>query len=160
MTGDHGIEQVGDTQAGPPVRTAWALGLGGLVPFVLLSGLLAYGGTSTIAFGVVTLALAAYSAAILSFLGGIRWGLGLRRDATNPQRDLILSVLPSLMGWALVLVPVPYAFAGFAVSFALQGIWDFASARMRKLPAWFARLRLVLTVVVVCCQLLVFFRTF
>lgn len=145
---------------GPPARTAWALGLGGLLPFVLLSGLLVYGGTSTIAFGVVTLALTAYSASILSFLGGIRWGFGLADETDHRKRDLVLSVLPSLAGWGLVLAPAPYSFAGFAVCFALQGLWDFVSVRRRKLPAWFGRLRLVLTVVVVSCQALVFVRTF
>ncbi|WP_158555153.1 DUF3429 domain-containing protein [Fulvimarina endophytica] len=142
-----------------PAKTAWTLGLGGLVPFVLLSALLAYGGRQTIGFDTVSLAFSAYSASILAFLGGIRWGVGLR-PAAHQRHELILSVLPSIAGWLLVLVPAPYAFAGFAVCFALQGGWDLNSARRGKLPSWFARLRLVLTLVVVLCQIAVFVRTF
>ncbi|MER0238064.1 DUF3429 domain-containing protein [Fulvimarina sp. MAC8] len=159
-TEDTQVRTTGQAQADPPVRTAWILGLGGLLPFVFLAGLLAYGGTSTIAFGTVTLAFTAYSAAILSFLGGIRWGLGMRPASHHQKRELILSVVPSLAGWVLVLIPSPYVFAGFAICFAAHGGWDLNSVRRRKLPQWFGRLRLVLTVVVVLCQVLVFFRTF
>nr|BAT31486.1 hypothetical protein [Fulvimarina pelagi] len=135
------------------------LGLGGLLPFVLLSGVLIYGGNSTIAYATIVLALNAYSATILAFLGGIRWGFGLR--PTGHQRhELILSVLPSLAGWVLVMVSAPYAFAGFALSFAAQGAWDLISVRRGKLPSWFGRLRLVLTLVVVICHTGVFLRTF
>ncbi|MDY8109565.1 DUF3429 domain-containing protein [Fulvimarina sp. 2208YS6-2-32] len=155
---DHEADGV-TADASQPSRMGWVLGLGGLVPFVLISGLLVYGGTETIAYGTVVLALTAYSASILAFLGGIRWGLGLR-PRPHQAHELLLSVLPSLAGWVLVLVPAPYVFAGFAACFALQGGWDLNSARRGKLPPWFARLRLVLTIVVVLCHTAVFVRTF
>ncbi|MCK5931824.1 MAG: DUF3429 domain-containing protein [Fulvimarina manganoxydans] len=140
-------------------RTAWALGLGGLIPFALLTAIIAYGGTSTIALPTITLALGAYSAAILSFLGGIRWGLAIAPNPRSQRHDLILSVLPSLLAWVLTLVPAPWIFAGFAGGFALQGAWDFVSARRGHIPPWFARLRLTLTIVVTLCQVLAFLRS-
>ncbi|MEX6504917.1 DUF3429 domain-containing protein [Jiella sp. M17.18] len=142
-----------------PVRTAWVLGLGGLVPFVLMAAVIGWAGTDFIAYGRLVLAFSGYSATILAFLGGIRWGFSLlpqhRRRGT-----LILSVLPSLAGWFILFVPSPWMFAGFAAAFALQGTWDVVSARRGHLPAWFGRLRLVLTIVVVICQLVAFAATF
>lgn len=145
----------------PPIerRTAWILGIGGLVPFVLLTAIIAYGGSSTIALPTITLALGAYSAAILSFLGGIRWGLAIAPSRRSQRHDLVLSVMPSLLAWVLILVPAPWIFAGFAVGFALQGVWDLLSARRGHIPAWFAKLRLILTIVVTLCQLLAFLRS-
>ena len=140
------------------VRTLWALGLGGLVPFIVLSLLLMYAGRSFIAFDTLKLAFTAYSAVILSFLGGIRWGLSLQ-PGHQGTGTLVLSVLPSLLGWALMFVPSPYMFAGFAAGFALTGLWDVMSARSGELPRWFGRLRLVISAVVTLCQIVAFVAT-
>ncbi len=140
-------------------RTAWALGLLGLIPFIVMAGLLLYAGRDFIAFSSLILAFSGYSATILAFLGGIRWGSGVVLGH-HETRTLILSVVPSLVAWALLFVPSPWMFAGFAVAFAVLGAWDFVGARGRSLPTWFGKLRLVLTVVVVICQLVAFLSTF
>ncbi|HEY9055537.1 MAG TPA: DUF3429 domain-containing protein [Aurantimonas sp.] len=147
----------------PPARithkTAWTLGLLGLIPFVLMAVIFAYAGRFFIAYPMLVLAFSGYSATILAFLGGIRWGLGMASRA-HRRRLLILSVLPSLGGWILLFAPSPWVFAGFALAFALQGAWDLLAARQRELPAWFGRLRLVLTTVVVLCQIVAFAATY
>ncbi len=140
-------------------KTAWTLGVLGLVPFVLMAVIFAYAGRSFIAYPMLVLAFSGYSATILAFLGGLRWGIGMVSRA-HRRRVLILSVLPSLAGWILLFVPSPWIFAGFAAAFALQGAWDILAARRRELPPWFGRLRLVLTAVVVLCQLVAFAATF
>ena len=140
-------------------KTAWILGLAGLIPFVAMTAALAYAGRAFIAYPQLVLALSGYSATILAFLGGIRWGAALWRDE-GQRHILVLSVLASLVGWALLFVPTPWMFAGFAVAFALVGVWDVLAARHRALPDWFGRLRLVLTIVVVLCQLVAFASTF
>jgi hypothetical protein len=140
-------------------KTAWVLGLLGLIPFVAMTAALAYAGRAFIAYPQLVLALSGYSATILAFLGGIRWGAGLWREQ-GQRRILVLSVLASLVGWALLFVPTPWMFAGFAIAFALVGVWDVLAARQRALPDWFVRLRLVLTVVVTLCQLVAFAATF
>jgi len=140
-------------------KTAWTLGVLGLIPFVLMTALLAYAGRSFIAYPMLVLAFSGYSATILAFLGGIRWGIGMASPA-HRRRVLILSVLPSLAGWILLFVPSPWIFAGFAAAFALQGAWDILAAQRHQLPPWFGRLRLVLTAVVVLCQLVAFAATF
>ncbi|BDA83197.1 hypothetical protein Sa4125_07390 [Aureimonas sp. SA4125] len=141
-----------------PVRTLWILGLGGLLPFLALSVLLVYAGRSFIAFDTLKLGLAGYSAVILSFLGGIRWGASLMGQ--NPQRTtLMLSVVPSILAWLLLLAPAPWCFAGFALAFLGQGVWDFAATRRGQLPPEFGRLRLVLTAIVVLCEVAAYFST-
>lgn len=146
-------------QQGERHRTAWALGLLGLIPFVVMVGLLFYAGRDFIAFPSLILALSGYSATILAFLGGIRWGSGLVLGH-HETRTLIFSVLPALVGWALLFVPSPWMFAGFAAAFAALGVWDVVGARGKSFPKWFGRLRLVLTVGVVICQLVAFLSTF
>ena len=139
-------------------RTAWILGLGGLVPFVLMTAMLVYAGRDFIAFRQLLLAYGGYSATILAFLGGIRWGAALAPAARRPA-TLILSVLPALAAWLVLFLPSPWLFAGFALLFLVQGVWDVLAARGTALPSWFGRLRTVLTGVVVACQLVAFFST-
>lgn len=94
-----------------PTRTLidW-LGYAGLVPFVGLSLLLWLVSADLHPF--VALALAAYGAAIVSFLGGIHWGIGLRYAATQQEGHafhLVWGVVPSLLAWVSMLMP---AYAG------------------------------------------------
>ncbi|MEH6717929.1 MAG: DUF3429 domain-containing protein [Aurantimonas endophytica] len=140
-------------------RVAWILGLGGLVPFVLMTAMLVYAGRDFIAYRQLILAYAGYSATILAFLGGIRWGAALAPAAHRPS-ILILSVLPALAAWLVLFLPSPWLFAGFALLFLLQGLWDAMAARGATLPDWFGRLRMVLTAVVVLCQLAAFASTY
>lgn len=74
--------------------TAWALGLAGLAPQAAALGVTAWGGADWSAYGVD--AAFGYAAVILSFLGGIWWGFGMRR-ATGRGPLLGVSVLPSLL---------------------------------------------------------------
>ena len=94
--------------------------------------------------------LQTYAAVILSFLGGIRWGLEIARPAPSGA-VLGLSVLPALAGWAIlppaiILLPGPRWFLAYAGLFALQLVWDLVSARV---PGWFKPLRAGVSIVVV-----------
>lgn len=78
------------------IHTAQRLGFLGLLPFLAftLGGLLDLQAEASIRLFV------SYSAIILSFLGGVHWGLAmLRNDA--PTRELHWSMLPSLLGIAV-----------------------------------------------------------
>jgi hypothetical protein len=91
---------------------AIALGLAGLVPFIVL-GIAALSQQNPVMADRYLLALVGYGGVVLAFLGGIHWGFVLhpklpegmtpdtRRDATR----LGLGVLPSLIGWAALLMP-------------------------------------------------------
>ncbi len=82
---------------------ALRLGYAGLVPFVL--GALLVWLVRPDAHPYVTAALSAYAAVIVSFLGGIHWGIGFR-DGTPSSFGW--GVVPSLVAWPAVLMP-PYA---------------------------------------------------
>lgn len=129
----------------------WALGLGGLVPFVGLTGLLLLPDVAVLPRPTLVAALAGYAAAILSFLGGIRWGTWLLTPRSGPA-VVILSIVPSLAAWLLLLLSHRAAFALFAAAFLLQGAWDVAASRKGLLPPDFGRLRIVLTAVAALCM--------
>lgn len=94
------------------------LGHAGLIPFVLLAALVWLVNLELQAW--VAIALAAYAALIVSFLGGIHWGIGWlagrqaaeATTAHHAQRNHFLwGIVPSLLAWPGLLMP---AFAGLA----------------------------------------------
>ncbi len=119
----------------------WAYGVLGLVPFLVppLAGALWPGWN-----GVAGQVAAIYGALILSFLGGARWGLAVAR----PQPGTLvvsLAMLPTLAGFALLLLPAsqrPLQLAGLAVLLGIHLLWD---VRSSGLPRWYPSLRSVLT---------------
>lgn len=117
-------------------------GLLGLIPFLAPPVLaLAWPGLSDLAGRGVAL----YGGLILSFLGGGRWGLALIAPA--PDRRVIgLSMLPTLVGLALLLAPASargLQLCALAAALAADGIWDIRSSAV---PDWYPRLRALLTV--------------
>lgn len=91
---------------------ALRLGYAGLLPFVfgaLLVWLLA--GYDADAHAFAALALSCYAAIIISFLGGIHWGLGFRQPEPS-ARPFVWGVAPSLLAWVAVVMP---AYAGLVV---------------------------------------------
>jgi Protein of unknown function (DUF3429) len=92
-----------------PNPVALRLGYAGLVPFVLGALLvwLTYGDAQYYS----TLALAGYAAVVVSFLGGIHWGLGFRQVVPSPSL-FAWGVAPSLLAWVAVVMP---AYAGLVV---------------------------------------------
>jgi hypothetical protein len=124
-----------------PVAARW-LGLLGLFPF---------GATVVASFipalplhSVALQALLAYGAVILSFLGGIRWGMAIvktgRDDLLSP---LLISVLPSLLGWIALLVPGSAGLSLLAFGFSALLLADL---RLPMAPDWYGALRLPLSV--------------
>ncbi len=100
------------------VRT---LGHAGLIPFALLAVLVWLVNTELQAW--VAMALVAYAALIVSFLGGIHWGIGwlaserdrqarrIPRALHAQRRHFLWGIVPSLLAWPGVLMP---PFAGLA----------------------------------------------
>lgn len=87
----------------PPLSdTARLLGHAGLLPFV--AGALLTWVVNAEALPHVSRALSAYAALIVSFLGGIHWGLAFRLSAP-PASLLAWGVVPSLVAWLAVLMP-------------------------------------------------------
>ena len=93
----------------PLSDTARWLGHLGLLPFVL--GALLVWVVNAEAHPYTALALSAYAGVIVSFLGGIHWGLAFRMTAP-PATLFIGGVVPSLVAWLAVIMP---ASAGLVV---------------------------------------------
>lgn len=88
------------------------LGKLGLVPFVLgmlLVWLLL--GYNDEAHTYATLGLSIYAGTVVSFLGGIHWGLGFRQSIPSPQ-PFVWGVVPSVVAAIATLMP---AYAGLVV---------------------------------------------
>ena len=133
-----------------PASAAWLGGLGA-VPFIALSGALPLlDGAQRL---VVSHALLAYGAVILSFLGGIHWGLAIRdhRGADMEQlwARLILSVAPSLAGWIALLVAGTAGLLMLAIAVAAMLPVDLRATRRGDAPPWYPKLRIPLSCVVV-----------
>lgn len=127
-------------------RDAALLGFAGLIPFLGLSLLAIAAGGETGALALRGLVL--YGAAILSFMGGCRWGFaaaGLGEGAV--LKPLAVSVLPALWAWGAVwLLPASLASGLLALGFGALYLDDAKATRTGAAPAWWARLRLPLSV--------------
>jgi Protein of unknown function (DUF3429) len=88
-----------------PSPWAWRLGYGGLLPFVVGAALVWLVRADVLPY--VARGLAAYGALIVSFLGGMHWGLAMRQP-TPSTRGLVWGVVPSLLAWPAVMMP-PHA---------------------------------------------------
>ena len=85
-----------------------------------------------------------WSAIILSFLGGARWGAAVQA-ASPPPRLIGLAMLPSIAGWLILLLPAKYRVVqllALAAALLLHLVWDW---RSDGLPGWYGRLRMTLT---------------
>lgn len=121
-----------------PTPLAQALGYFGALPFVA-GTLLATQGVAGAAW------LLTYAASIVSFLGGIHWGLALREPR---PRALLLAwgVTPSLLAWVALLLPAGPGLLVSAGALVTCYAVDRQLYAREGLSAWLA-LRLRLTVV-------------
>lgn len=85
-----------------PSTTAWRLASAGLLPFVGAALLVWLVREDVHAY--VALALSAYAAVVLGFLGGVHWGLAMRQ-ATPPLAALGWGVVPALVAWPAAVMP-------------------------------------------------------
>jgi hypothetical protein len=127
------------------------LGAAGALPF-LAGAVLAHIRDAAHAGWAVAAALA-YGAVILSFLGGIQWGLAMSvvAPATRLWHRLGASVLPALLGWLALLLPQGAGVLVLAGGFAVMLIGDLMLTRDGAAPLWYPRLRSPLSAVVIAC---------
>lgn len=148
------------TEATPAARrAAWMLALASLVPFVVLAIAVLAAGRGGGWFLFLVDGFKIWSAVTLSFLGGIRWGLGLRDDATAGS-GLAAAVLPAIIGWLALFAPDQAGLAVLLLAHCAHGAWDSLSATRRMAPAWFGEMRIVVTLVVAAAHIAVFVAVF
>ena len=132
-------------------KSALVSGLLGLLPVVFLSAVILH--QSPNVHGEIIAALLAYGAVILSFLGGVRWGTAISGTSHVPLSiQLWISVVPSLVGWAAILIEIPAALLVLTVAFSLVLFTDYMIAGA---PIWYLRLRVILSLPVIACLLIV-----
>lgn len=118
-------------------RLTWA----GIVPFL--------GSAILGAIGVwqdqLAHAFLIYSAVILSFLGGIHWGLVMAGRLENPQGSLIICMFPCLAAWgAVAFLPVLWAIAALGFIYLIWLRYDIRRVNEK----WYEQIRQPVTFVV------------
>jgi hypothetical protein len=136
-----------------PRAAAWLGGLG-LIPFV--AGALM---VITVEASWAYDPLRYYAAAILSFMGGVQWGLAMTDARAEGESRLLwlrlsMSVVPSLIAWLALLLPAPLDLVVIAAAFGLLLLSDLFAVRQGWAPAWYPRLRIPLTGIVLAALLL------
>jgi hypothetical protein len=129
-------------------RFAWILGLAGLLPF-FTHALFVWLVPPAEMLGVLR-SQAHYTAAILTFLGALHWGVTLASPTlvgSAAGLRMVWSVTPALYCWVATLYPVqmslPLLFAGLLAALVV----DLLFYRGAPVPRWFITLRKVLSAV-------------
>lgn len=127
----------------PAPRRIWFIALAAAAPFPTAALLYCYGevGVADRAFTL----LLSWSAVVLGFLGGIRWGMEVVRRSPRPLR-LAASIVTPVVGWGLLFAreafDPPWVVGGFAAAFIMQWLFDHTAP---DVPARYPRLMTILT---------------
>lgn len=139
---------------------AYVLGLAGAIPFILCAVAASSAGPRAV---VGLLALLAYGAVILSFVGAVHWGFALSHATLEPATAslrrpsiavrLAIGTVPALIGWTamlLALLSLPeiglvVLITGFAATVATEARWS----RIDLVPPGYMALRWMLSGIVV-----------
>jgi hypothetical protein len=119
----HALAKAQAREAAP--ISLWILALVGLLPFPVSAAIYGYGPPA--AARVAVTSLITWSAVVLSFLAGARWGLECSRRAPRRGR-LALTLVFGIAAWALLLARwrfhLTWTLAAFLVTFLLQWLSD------------------------------------
>lgn len=136
---------------------ALLLGILGLIPFVALPALAIANPDvpvpAWLGAHLTIPALLLYAAVILSFMGGVQWGLAMSSPRAGPSmvRRYVASVLPAILAWIALFLETRAGLFVLALGFVALLVYDIWTVRAGEAPAWYERLRLGLTGVVVLC---------
>lgn len=139
------------TAESAPISARWLGGLGA-VPFAFCAASTVVGSDVEPYARYTQL----YGACILSFLGGVHWGVALRTLATSSAAhrmrhvDYVYSVLPSLIASGSAFLAPAEGLAILVPAFISAWVYDNIRFRQRAdVPTWYLRLRTPLTVAAV-----------
>ncbi len=131
------------------------LAYAGLIPFVGMAILMWLVDADLHPF--IALAMAGYGATVVSFLGGIHWGIGFRnvtRMHNAPLFNFGWGVVPSLLAWVAVTMPAYAGLPLLALILVICYMVDRKAYAEAGLQDWLA-MCLHLTVVATLCCLIV-----
>ena len=115
------------------------------MPFIALAVTAIFGVPT--AAGAAMAALVGYGAIILSFMGGVLWGLGVGQGRS--QVVYAVSIVPPLIAVAAMLSSATYGMLLLLCGFAGLLAYDVKHSRSGGAPSWYPTLRLQLTAAVV-----------
>ena len=125
-------------------QTINRLGYAGLIPFILLAALMWLVDAELLPF--VAIALSGYAATIVSFLGGVHWGIGFMKGEAAPRFHFVWGVVPSLIAWLALMMPAYAALPLFGLVVVACYAVDSKTYPAAGLASWLP-MRLRLTVV-------------
>lgn len=130
------------------VTTAKILGYAGLIPFFIFS----IGSWIPLPiFDDAVAILIAYAAVILSFIGAVHWGVVMSNNDDRHSMHLLASVVPSLVGWIALLIPVTPALFILLFGFIIHILYDWSVHEKLVFPEWYLPMRVRLTSAVSIC---------
>jgi hypothetical protein len=141
-------------------RISTILGLLGLVPFFSFTILIFHDPHYQLAL----LGFHHYAVIVLSFLGGINWGLLAQARSVGQSDSLssywLTSVIPPLAAWVILCLPAQWGcFAILAVMYIVQYFLDVRLTKKNILPYWLLQLRRLLTGCVMIGFIIILIRT-
>ncbi len=138
---------VPDPSARPTAGVAGGLGHLALIPFVV--GAIVVWTSDADAHVLAVRALSVYAAVVVSFIGGIHWGLAF--PAPGPRARLFVwGVMPSIVAWIAVLLRPGLGLVILAATLVACYLFDRSAYVATGIAAWLP-LRLRLTIVAALC---------
>lgn len=105
--------------------------------------------------------LLTYSAIILSFLGGVHWGIAVSNYSHDRRTANMLigeSVVPSILAWGVLLhTPLHIQLLVLTVLFIFVWAIDSVLVGRKIIPLWFFEIRCILTPIVVVSLYVAYF---
>ena len=130
-------------------RLAWLLAITGTLIFAVMTAFL-FTSENHIRIPAIA-AMVTFAAVVISYLGGIEFGLALREEGSNESiRALAISIsaLPSLASWGVFWLGSPRQQIGTAIGlFLLVWVADLYLAKRGLIPTWFVDLRTAVTAI-------------
>ena len=136
-------------------RLAMLVGLAGLVPFVLGAGAVVFWTSHS---AIMAHYFYLYCAGILAFMAGIYWPIGMQLEnrsyPVSPVVTLVLSQVFFVAGGLGLLLPLAWQAVLYPLLYVGLYLMDVKMLRSYW-PAWYLKLRLLLTGVSIVSQLVV-----
>jgi glutaredoxin len=137
--------------AGNTTQASQWLGYAGLIPFVAALAGFVLGSDARQAWFAHQ--FIAYGAVVLTFVGAVHWGVALG-GGRMPVMRMSVSILPALLAWAALLLPVATAAWVLLSGFVALRAWEASPPVAITLPRWYRSLRTHLTLGAVVLMLL------
>ena len=130
-----------------------------IVPFIGCALALVLLGKENPVFGPVVEMFKTWSAIMLAFMGGVRWGATVSSGPDSPNRMSAATLLP-VAGWLALFISGPFGILVLLLIFCAQGAWDSFSSTLSQMPSWYANIRIWFVLLIVACHIVVFIAVY